>query len=73
MQIGFISFDFIVKGSGQTWLAAIGPDINATGEIKARQQLYQKQIAGTVTYLLGLKFLAEHPVAKVINFNLSLK
>src|SRR5687768_10010888 len=60
--------DFIVNGSGETWLAIIGPHIKASGEIKERQQLYQEQIANSIAALLGLEFTAEHPVAEAIKF-----
>ena len=56
------------KGSGDTWLAMIGPHIAPEGEIKSEQQLYQKQIAQTVASILGFEFKANHPVSKVINF-----
>ena len=40
------------------------------GEIKERQQLYQEQIASSIASLLGIEFMAEHPVAKAIQFQL---
>ncbi len=60
--------DFITSGSGQTWLAVIGPDIEAGGEMKNRQHIYQKQIANSIASLLGLRFISNHPVANAIDF-----
>lgn len=57
---------FWIKGSGETWMAMIGPGIEAGGEMKNRDQLYQKQIASTVSYLLGENFITDHPVAAPI-------
>ncbi|MDB5211573.1 MAG: hypothetical protein JWQ30_2400, partial [Sediminibacterium sp.] len=57
---------FWVKGSGETWMAMIGAGIEATGEGKQKEQLYQKQIAATVSTLLGENFTANHPVSAPI-------
>lgn len=45
-----------IRGSSQTWLAVIGPGIKPAGEIKDGQQLYQQQLAQTITRLLGEEF-----------------
>jgi hypothetical protein len=45
---------FFVSGSSQTWIAMIGNGIKAVGEYAGNSQLYQKHIAGTVGYLLGV-------------------
>jgi hypothetical protein len=58
-----------IKDSYQIWMAAMGPGIKSKGEVKASQQLYQKQFAQTMSSLLGLKFVAEHPVAEKIELN----
>ena len=58
-----------IKDSYQMWFAAMGPGIKAKGEVKAAQQLYQKQFAQTMAAMLGLKFTAEHPVAEKIELN----
>ncbi len=55
-----------VKESGETWLAVIGPDTKALGEVKTPEQLFHKQYAATIAALLGFKFTAEHPVAEPI-------
>ncbi len=57
---------FWVKGSGETWMAMIGPGIEAKGELKEKDQTYQKQIAATVSVLLGEHFTANHPVGQPI-------
>jgi len=60
---------FWVKGSGESWMAMIGPGINAEGELKTKGKLYQKQIASTVSLLANEKFYAnDHSVAPPINF-----
>jgi hypothetical protein len=46
----------LTKGSGETWLAMIGPGISPEGEIKSCRQSYQKQIAATIAQLLGEQF-----------------
>ena len=61
--------DVLVKGSGDTWIAIIGPDTQPKGEIQMPQQLYQRQIASTISTLLGENFIANHPVANAINFD----
>ena len=60
--------DVLVKGSGDTWMAILGPDTQPKGEIQLPQQLYQRQIAATISTLLGENFIANHPVANAINF-----
>ncbi len=60
--------DVLVKGSGDTWIAIIGPDTKPVGEIQLPQQLYQRQIAATISSLLGQNFVANHRVANAIDF-----
>ncbi len=55
---------FWIKGSGETWMAMLGPGIPASGEIKEKQQSYQEQIAATISQLIGEEFKTNHPVAK---------
>jgi len=60
---------FWVKGSGEAWMAMIGPGINAEGELKTKGKLFQKQIASTVSLMANEKFYAkDHSVAPPINF-----
>jgi hypothetical protein len=54
---------FWIKGSGETWMAMLGPGVGAGGEMKEKGQLYEKQIAATVAALLGENFKANHPVS----------
>ena len=56
-------------GSGQTWMAIIGPDIISAGEIIEVQQLYSNQLAATIALLLGERFEARHPVGKAIHLS----
>jgi len=43
-----------IVGSEHIWLAAIGPDIKATGLIKPSNELKQAQVAATVLSILGV-------------------
>jgi hypothetical protein len=56
-----------VIGSGQIWLAVIGPDTPDLGEIRFPYQVYQKQIAKTVAAFLGLNFTQDKPVGEAID------
>ncbi|HZE82738.1 MAG TPA: hypothetical protein VE035_00450 [Puia sp.] len=51
---------FWAKGSGDIWLAALGPDILPEGEMRTSGQLYQKQLASTIAMLLGESSTAGH-------------
>lgn len=53
-----------IKGSDETWLAVIGNNIEARGEIKNKAQLYNSQIFTTIATLLGVK--TNHPADKKI-------
>lgn len=57
---------FWARGSGEIWLALMGPDIYPAGEIKEQQKIWQQQIAATISMLLGEQFEAEHAVADPI-------
>jgi Metalloenzyme superfamily len=46
---------FLTEGSSQTWMALLGNGIEAMGEVKQEMQLYQNQVAGTVSMLLGVR------------------
>jgi arylsulfatase A-like enzyme len=56
-----------IKGSSQTWLAIIGPQIQPLGEIKEEGQLYQQQVAQTIAHLLGEEFKRDN-IANAISF-----
>jgi hypothetical protein len=47
-----------VKDSDQIWMAVIGPDSPAVGEVKSGQ-IYQKQVAQTLASLLGFNFKSD--------------
>lgn len=56
----------MVKECSSIWLAAIGPDTPALGEIKSSIQLYQNQIASTIVKLLGEKLEIGKPIGEPI-------
>jgi Type I phosphodiesterase / nucleotide pyrophosphatase len=45
-----------MPNADQIWIAAIGPDTKPVGEAKSAGQLYQNQVAKTVSALLGLDY-----------------
>lgn len=49
----------VYKGSDQIWIAAIGPNIPALGEVAKDQRLFQYQIAKTLAKLLGYDYSNE--------------
>lgn len=55
-----------VPGSGQTWLAVLGPDTPPTGEQRGRGQLYEKQVAQTLAHLLAIPYHGEHPTGPAV-------
>jgi hypothetical protein len=55
-----------IEDAGEIWIAAIGPDTKPLGEVKLPMQLYQKQLAATISKLLGFTFTANHAVAEPI-------
>lgn len=50
--------------SHEMWFAVMGPGCQPGGEIRTQGQYYQKQFAQTLAAWLGLRFVAEHPVAE---------
>lgn len=46
-----------LAGSGATWLAVMGPDTPAKGEMQAPAQIFQKQIAASIAAFLGVDFV----------------
>jgi hypothetical protein len=54
------------KGSGETWIALLGAGINARGEMSAPGQIYAKQVAGTISQLLGADFDTDRSIGKAI-------
>ena len=59
------SHSTFIRGSSQTWMAAIGPQIQSLGEMKDEGQLYQADIAGTIAQLLGQEFEPAVNMAKI--------
>lgn len=55
-----------IQESGQIWIAVIGPDTKGSGEQKQPGQLYQRQLATTISSLLGLSFKPDHETAEPI-------
>lgn len=55
-----------VPDASQIWFALVGPNVKALGEINKDQQLYQKQLAATLTQLAGQHFTASHEVSSPI-------
>jgi hypothetical protein len=45
---------FLTEGASQTWLALLGAGIEPRGELKMALRIYQDQLAGTVSALLGV-------------------
>jgi len=60
-----------IPDAGQIWIAVMGPDSKALGEVKTKETIYQKQLAATFAALLGFQFTANHPVADPIQSILS--
>ncbi len=63
---GWTSHGSAIPGSNQIWIACIGPETKALGELRNHNQLYQKQLAATIAKLLGFDFTASHPIAEPI-------
>jgi hypothetical protein len=57
---------FWAKGSGDIWMAVLGPAIEPEGELQNRDQVYQKQLAATISSLLGDPTGPGHPPGKPI-------
>jgi Type I phosphodiesterase / nucleotide pyrophosphatase len=55
-----------VQDADQIWIAFLGPDTPSLGEIKTEGQLYQNQIAKTLSAFLGFNYSNERPVGEVI-------
>ncbi len=55
-----------VPHANETWLAVIGPDTPAGGEIKNATQIWQDQFAQTAANFLGQNFTAPHPVGSAV-------
>ena len=56
-----------IDGAGEIWMAVIGPDTPARGEVRTEERLYQNQVAATAAAFLGLDFLAEFDAGEPIS------
>ncbi len=56
-----------IKGADEIWIAVLGPDTPALGEVEEDCQLYQHQIAKTVATFLGVEYTNMKPVGEVIS------
>lgn len=57
---------FWAEGSGEIWIAMLGPSIRPEGELQIRGQVYQKQLAATMASLLGDPAGPGHPPGRAI-------
>ena len=57
---------FFVKGSSQTWMALLGANVRNLGEVSGGSQLYQRSIAGTIGYLVGVKSYSKHTLPSIL-------
>ncbi len=55
-----------VKGAEKVWIAVIGPDTPATGEVNNSRTIYSSQIAKTISTLLGVNYTNKEPVGDLI-------
>jgi hypothetical protein len=55
-----------ISGSGEMWMAMIGPSVKAEGEKKQQGQVYQGQIAATIAAFVGKEFKPKHQVLPAI-------
>lgn len=45
-----------IQDSGQIWIAALGPDTKALGEVKTQEKIFQAQLAATMAAVLGFTY-----------------
>lgn len=55
-----------MPNADEIWFAFLGPDIAPLGELKANQQLYQSQIASTLSALLNIEYTSEQKTGDII-------
>lgn len=63
---GFQRHALLFRESSLIWLAVIGPDTPATGEMKLQERYGQNQIAGTIAELLEVPYHNVKPIGKPI-------
>jgi len=54
-----------IRGSEETWMVQLGPNIKALGEVKTTADLSNEQFAQTIAAYLGYVFTADHEVAEM--------
>lgn len=55
-----------IEGAEEIWIAVLGPDTPALGEVENGPQLYQNQLAQTVAAFLGIKYISNKESGKRI-------
>lgn len=61
----------LTAGSSDTWLMTIGPGFEIDGELKTKSEIYSDQLAQTIAAVLGLNFIAAHPVASPLQITVA--
>ncbi len=56
-----------MQHADQIWFAFLGPDTPALGEVKTNQQLYQSQVASTLSALLGIEYSNDSKPGDIIS------
>ncbi|MEN8251534.1 MAG: alkaline phosphatase family protein [Bacteroidota bacterium] len=59
--------DNYIAGSDEVWIAVMGPDTRAGGEMKNTKPITTSQIAKTVAYFLGVEFNGSAKVGDIID------
>ena len=62
-----------IAEADQIWMAVIGPDTGAKGEVKGQCQYYQNQVAKTMAAFLGLNFTSDKSIGDTMQPMLSAK
>ena len=62
-----------IKDADQIWLAVIGPDTPALGEVRKEGQLYQNQIAKTIATLFGINYGTNKKIGDAISTAITVK
>jgi hypothetical protein len=55
-----------ISDADQIWMAFLGPDTKALGEVKTEGQLYQNQVAASLAAFLQKEYKNEKPVGKPV-------
>jgi hypothetical protein len=62
-----------IQDAHEMWMAVLGSDSPARGELKENVQLYRQQIAQTTARLMGSTYTAKHPIAAEIMYVFKMK